>query len=120
MTYAFFIVLALGGIVSAILTALWKGAQSVLIKERTAHEKTKGDLAATTKGLEISEAARKDEKARLEAVIAAKRAEIEALEADNHACNSPALVRERLRGLLSSPEVPSPGAGIAPFGGVPK
>ncbi len=120
MTYAFFIVLALGGIASAILTALWKGAQSVAQKERAAHEKTKNDLAATVKGLEISEAARRDEKARLEAVIAAKRADIEALEADNHACNSPALVRERLRGLLSSPPPDAPGGGVPPFGGVPK
>lgn len=119
MTYAFFIVLAAWGITAAILVALWKGAQSVAQRERSDHEKTKNDLVATMKGLEISEAARKDETARLEAVIAAKRAEIEALEADNHACNSPALVRERLRGLLSSPS-PTSGGGVPPFGGVPK
>lgn len=119
MTYAFFIALVAGLLVAIVLLALWQSTKQLLLKEKADHEKTKGDLAATVTGLKLSEAGRADEKARLEAVIAAKRAEIEALEADNHACNSPALVRERLRGLLSSPE-PAPSGGVPPYGGVPK
>jgi len=120
MGYAFLIALAAGGIAAGILTALWKGAQNLLSIEKAAHEKTKGDLAATAKGLEISEAARGDEKARLEAVIAAKKAEIATLEADTYACNSPALVRERLRSLLHSPSADPASPSVPPYGGVPK
>jgi hypothetical protein len=118
MTYAFLIALIVGLLGAIVLVALWQSTKQLLLKEKADHEKTKADLAATLTGLKLSEAGRTDEKARLEAVIAAKRADIEALEADNHACNSPALVRERLRGLLSSPSTPS--GGVPPFGGVPK
>jgi len=114
VTYALLVVMAASGL----LAAFWQAARAALVKERGEHQKTKGDLTAVSKALEISEAARKDETARLEAVIAAKKTEIATLEADTYACNSPALVRERLRSLLSSPTPAAPSG--TPYGGVPK
>lgn len=104
-----------------ILVALWKSTQ---LRENTTQHNLNamtGNYESATQGLLISEAARKDEKKRNEAAVAALRAEIAALESDLYACNSPALVRERLRKLLQSsvPEAPSSGAGTGPLGAVP-
>ena len=117
MTYAFLIALAAGGLASGLLAAMWQAAKVALVKERADHQKTQADLAATLAALKVSEQARGENTARLEALISQKQSEIAALEADQYACNSPALVRERLRKLLSPP-APA-GAGVAPLGTVP-
>jgi len=111
--YAFLISLGVGGLSSGILAALWKAAQKLLSDERGAHAVTRANLGMAQTALELVEAARKDDKSRLEAVIAAKLVEIKELEADTYACNSPAVVRERLRKLLVSPPAPAASSGGA-------
>lgn len=120
MTYAFLIALAVGLAGCGILLALWKGAEVREANTVKALELARHDVTATQAALQISEKAREVEKARLEAVIAGLKADIASLESDLHACNSPDLVRERLRRLLSSP-VPAPasGVGVGPYGTVP-
>jgi len=102
MIYALFASLAAGAIACAILASLWKGAQAALAEEKAAHAKTQNDLMAVTKGLELSEASRGDEKARAEAMVVKLKQEITSLENDLVACGDPDLVRERLRQLLSA------------------
>lgn len=113
MTAAFLIALVLGGGLSGVFAALWKGVLGVLAAERAAHEATKSTITAASKAVEIAEAAQLEIIAQYDAAMAAKRVDILALEADNHACNSPALVRERLRKLAAAPVIP-------PYGGVQK
>jgi Cu/Ag efflux pump CusA len=121
VTYALLIVLAAGGLSSGILAALWQGAKGALIKERSDHDSTKADLAATNTGLKISEAARGDERTRLNTLIVELKKEIATLEANLPA--DPGAVRDRLNQLLGGVQspvpVPDPGAGIGPLGTMP-
>lgn len=121
MNYAFFILLAASGIGAAILVALWKSTE---IREKGARNELEGanrELFATRTAVQISEAARADEKARLESVIAGLKKEIQNLETDLAACSSPDAVRERLRRLLTIPsDLSSSSGGGTPYGGVPK
>lgn len=122
MTAALLASLAVGSIASLVLAALWQGAQKICLQERAAHVQQLAEMEARyTTGLQLSEAARVDEVARLEALIEQKKADIATLEADQYACNSPALVRERLRKLLLSPTstANSAGAGTGPLGTMP-
>jgi len=126
--YAFLIVLAVGGLTSGILAALWQGAKGALIKERSDHAATKADLAAATAAVKVSESGRASDNAREEALITALKKEVDSLEAKLPA--DPAAVRDRLNQLLGgvvqpAPPVPSPAPrvsafGTMPFGGTPK
>lgn len=114
MTYAFLIALAVGGLASGILAALWQAARLACVEERAAHEKEatqlRAELAAAKAASQLLEARVVNDAARLEAALAAKKREIAELEADLYACNSPGLVRERLRRMLAPGEVLTPGA----------
>lgn len=122
MIYAFLIVLAVGGIVSGVLAALWQGAKGALIKARAELAQQTAATLAAEKAAEISEAARKDERARMDAVVTSLNKEISDLEANLP--RDPAAVRNRLNELLGpvqpTPPVPSKGGSIPPWGGVSK
>lgn len=63
---------------------------------------------------------------RLEAVIAGLKQEVATIEATLQTCRDPAVIRDRLRGLLGSVQAPVPAAGASgaygamPYGGTPK
>lgn len=125
MTYAFLILLAVALLGALVLVALWKSTEVKLKAEAVAHDRTKLALATAEKGTEISEAARGDEKARLEQVVTNLKGELSQLEKAIDEKANPADVRARLRQLLGAEgsavrPVPTPGGGIPPFGGVPK
>lgn len=122
MTYAFLAALVAGGIASTILAALWQAAKKSLEQEKAEHQQTKNALAAATTGVEISEAARSDEKARLEVLVAQLKKEIDSLA--TNLPRDPAGVRSRLNELLGSakgdvPARDASGAGASPHGAMP-
>lgn len=127
MIYAFLIAVAAGGTSSGILAALWQGAKGSVIKARADLAQATAATAAATKAVEISEAARGDERARLNNLIVELKKEVAALEVNMP--RDPAGVRSRINELLGAVQppvpVPAPGAGtgplgIMPFGSAPK
>jgi hypothetical protein len=120
--YALLIVLAVGGISSGVLAALWQGAKAALIKARADLATQVAATTAADKAAELSEAARTDERARMDAVVTSLNKEIADLEANLP--RDPAAVRNRLNELLGpvqpTPPVPSRGGSIPPYGGVSK
>ena len=104
-----------------VLVALWKSTQ---LRENTVQHNLNAmtrNYESACMALQLAEAARSDERARNEHAMAALRAEIASLEGDLYACNSPGVVRDRLRKLLQSSmsEASSNGAGTGPLGAMP-
>ncbi len=95
--YAFAVALALGVIATLTFALLWKSAQKALVEERASHAATSQNLVATQAAVQLSEGGRSSETARLEAIIAAQKAEIIELEAVKLA--DPAAARARLEKL---------------------
>jgi hypothetical protein len=83
-----------------------RGIQAELATSKGETVQARRDADANATGLQLSEAARKDDSARLEDVVRRLHAEIEILEKDVAACADPAAVRDRLRRLLGGPTVP--------------
>ncbi len=120
MITALLIVLAgaLGGVV--IVVTLWKNAElreanavKALELSRTEADVLRVELAAATR-------LAGEDRTRLEKIIATLKADIAALESDLHACNSPGIVRERLRRLLSPPDGSAASSnGVGPYGTMP-
>lgn len=119
MIEALLVVVGLLGITCAVLVALWKGAELKLVQEQAAHKTTKAEAANVSAAIGLSESARTNEAARLEAVIAHLKQEIASLENDLSACESPDVVRDRLRKLLAPPPPAPAGLGTSPNGLVP-
>lgn len=108
-------------LIAIVLLALWKSTQ---LRENTLQHNLNAmtrNYEAACMALQLAEAARSDERARSEHAMAALKAEITSLEGDLYACNSPGLVRDRLRKLLQPPvpENASGGAGAGPLGAMP-
>lgn len=93
--YAFAIALALGAISSLTMTVLWKSAQKAVVTEKAAHEGTRANLLATQAALTQSELDRASEEARLEAVIAVQKKELDEVAHSE----DPAVQRARLARL---------------------
>lgn len=79
--YAFLVTLVVGVITTLVFALLWKSAQKKLVTEQAAHAATTQNLVVTQAAVQLSEMARTDNTARLEAVITGLRKEIEDVEA---------------------------------------
>lgn len=100
-------------VAAVVLVSLWQSTVVLLTKEKAAHEQTNAALVALTKS-------NADNTSRLEVVIATLKVEIATLEGDLNACRDPAVVRSRLRSLLSSAVTNvAPGGGLPPGGTSP-
>lgn len=93
--YAFAVALALGAIATLTTTVLWKSAQKAVVTEKAAHEGTRANLLATQAALSESELGRSSEEARLEAIIAVQKKELDEIAHSE----DPAVQRERLARL---------------------
>lgn len=102
------LVLSVGTI--AVLVGLWKGAQAELVTQEARLVRVAGELEATRLQLGASETARATERARDAAAMTTLKQEIASLENDLVACESPDVVRDRLRRLLGSPAAADSGA----------
>lgn len=93
--YAFAVSTALGALTSLSFALLWKSAQKAVVTEKAAHEGTRANLLATQAALTQSELNRSSEEARLEAVIAAQKKELDEVAHSE----DPAVQRARLARL---------------------
>lgn len=95
-----------GAVATLVMWVRLRGVQAELVAANGETVQARRDADANATGLQLSEAARKDDGARLEDVVRRLHAEIEILEKDAAACADPSVVRERLRRLLGGPPVP--------------
>jgi hypothetical protein len=113
------VIAALSGTVATAIAVAWGlGQQGHFEKQLGMNKLLQAELNAAYDALRASEAGRKTETERLEALVVALKAEVASLEADVAACADPAVVRARLRKLLSSGLVP-PDSDATPASGTP-
>lgn len=114
------VIIALSGAVLSLI--FW----SMYAAERAKVEPLRTELGATQAAYKAAVATAAEKEERLEVVIAGLKKEIGTIEATLQTCRDPAVVRDRLRGLLGAvqPSVPVPGKpagyGVGPYGGTPK
>lgn len=100
------LVVAVVGLGAAVACLIMRAVMLNAVDEA---DKLRGQLHDATSALDAQKAITFEQKARLEAVITGLKTEVATIEAQLRTCRDPAVIRDRLRVLLSNQEDPVPG-----------